>query len=432
MLHDVLRAGLRESRTRAFLCALLLLWLTLAGSADAQSPTGHEGHQMARSAPLGISATRDASGTAWAPDATPMSGVRIERGPWHLLHGAAFMQQIAGTGERGARQFGSVNWLMGMAERPAGRGQFTARVMTSVEWLTVGRCGYPNLLQTGETCRGLALHDRQHPHDVFMELVASYRRPLGNRVALEIYGGPAAEPALGPVAYPHRASALPNLFSPISHHWLDATHVTFGVATAGLYGRRWKVEASAFNGREPDDVRYDLDLGPLDSGSTRVWWMPSDRWAIQISTGRLVGDAHGAEQARAVTRTTASITYHRRRLAGRWWAGTLAWGVNREHDAAADALLAEVAVATSDVDTWFVRGELAEKTAEELAIPGGVTSLTVAKAQVGYTRQFARRARTQFGVGASIGLGVVPAAVETRYGRRTPIDGAVFLSMRVK
>jgi hypothetical protein len=132
--------------------------------------------------------------------------------------------------------------------------------MFSAEPWTVGRCGYPDLLASGEECRGEAIHDRQHPHDLPMELSAEYDAPIARDVRWQVYGGPSAEPALGPVAYPHRVSAMPNPIAPITHHWIDSTHVSFGVVTGGVYGTRWKAETSLFNGREPDDNRKGLRL----------------------------------------------------------------------------------------------------------------------------------------------------------------------------
>lgn len=110
-----------------------------------------------------------------------------------------------------------------------------------------------------------------------MELAANYRRRSRKALPSNSTAVPAGEPALGPPAYPHRISALPNPIAPIGHHWLDATHISFGVATAGLYGRTWKIEGSLFNGRERDENRYDLDLGALDSYSGRIWLSPSPR-----------------------------------------------------------------------------------------------------------------------------------------------------------
>ena len=152
--------------------------------------------------PLGIDHTRDESGTSWLPDASPMQGLMRRHGTWELmLHGNAFVQFITTGGDRGDDQFGSINWVMGMAQRRAAGGQLQFRGMLSLEPITVGKCGYPNLLQSGELCDEISTHDRQHPHDLFMEVAADYRRAINDAVAFELYGGPAAEPALGPTAF---------------------------------------------------------------------------------------------------------------------------------------------------------------------------------------------------------------------------------------
>ena len=139
------------------------------------------------------------------------------------------------------------------------------------------------LYEPGEMCEGDTIHDRQHPHDVFMALAAEYDRPLRGSLRWQIYAGLAGEPALGPGGFPHRASALSNPVAPIGHHWLDSTHIAFGVVTAGVYHRRWKAEISVFNGREPDASRADLDLGPLDSVSGRVAAADGERRRAGVS-----------------------------------------------------------------------------------------------------------------------------------------------------
>src|SRR5262245_20561728 len=242
-------------------------WLAPPAFGQSQNAPGSQGmqmpmsHQMMPEEPLGLDRARDGSGTSWLPDASPMQGLMTQRGSWMLmLHGNGFLEFIKTGSDRGDDQFGSINWLMGAGQREIASGQLQLRGMISAEPATVGRCGYPALLQTGEFCNGTSLHDRQHPHDLFMELAADYRRAINESVAVERDGGPAGEPALGPPAFPHRLSAMPNPIAPISHHWLDSTHISFGVVTGGLYGKKWKAEASAFNGREPDDRRYNLDL----------------------------------------------------------------------------------------------------------------------------------------------------------------------------
>ena len=187
---------------------------------------------------------------------------------WSVMaHGAAFLQllwepgDIHRTGGFSELQVGGVNWGMLMARRPLGAGRLGLRMMGSLEPWTIPGCGSLNLLATGEMCRGDTIHDRQHPHDLFMELAADYDRPLRGAIRWQIYGGLAGEPALGPPGFPHRLSALVNPVAPVAHHWLDSTHITFGLVTTGVYGARWKAEMSAFNGREPDENRADLDLG---------------------------------------------------------------------------------------------------------------------------------------------------------------------------
>src|SRR5687768_6543592 len=259
---------------------------------------------------------REASGTAWLPETTPMYGLHGRAGAWELMgHGNVFAQFLyeAAAEHRGSAQAGSINWVMGMARRNIGAGRFGLRAMLSLEPVTVPGCGYPDLLATGESCDGDSIHDRQHPHDLFMELAAEYERPLRGSLRWQVYAGLAGEPALGPVAFPHRLSAMPNPLAPTGHHWLDATHITFGVVTGAVFAPRWKAEMSVFNGREPDENRWDLDFAPLDSVSGRFSFAPSPGLVLQISAGHLTEAeaAHGAAPRVDVDRVTASATYHR-------------------------------------------------------------------------------------------------------------------------
>jgi hypothetical protein len=225
--------------------------------------------------------SREGSGTSWLPDETPMYAVHSQAGKWMLMaHGNAFLQYFRESGDRGSDQFGSINWFMGMADRNVGSGHLGLRGMISLEPWTIRGCGYPDLLASGELCNAETIHDRQHPHDLFMELAATYDRPIAGDVRLQLYGGAVGEPALGPTAFPHRISATPNPLAPITHHWFDSTHITFGVVTGGVYGKKWKAEASIFNGREPDEHRTNFDFGALDSWSGRGWFLPTNRWAV--------------------------------------------------------------------------------------------------------------------------------------------------------
>jgi hypothetical protein len=306
--------------------------------------------------------------------------------------------------------------------------------MLSADPLTAGECGYPDLLATGEFCGGEPLHDQQHPHDVFMELAGIYERALTGNVALQLYGGPVGEPALGPVAFPHRISSFPNPIAPIGHHWLDSTHIAFGVATAGIYGLRWKAEASLFNGREPDEERYNIDLDALDSYSGRLWILPNERWALQVSAGTLTeAEVHEIGGPTIdVTRVTASATYHRPMANEGVWASTIAWGRNREEGEATHAFLAETNVNLAERDLFYGRLEVVEKTGGDLVLPEELEeqSFTVGKLGLGYVRQLSPLAGFVPGLGAGVTLSLVPDDLEPFYGSRNLAGLQLFFRLR--
>lgn len=411
---------------------------------DAQIPHGHKHDtgmedpiMKAMMGPLGISMAREGSGTSWLPDATPMYAVHSMKDPWlFMLHGNVFVQYIDEGGDRGDNDFGSINWLMGMARRKIGEGDLMLRAMMSAEPDTIGECGYPDLLATGESCEGgQQLHDRQHPHDLFMELAAKYERPIAEGLGLEIYGGPVGEPALGPTAYPHRLSALPNPIAPIGHHWFDSTHISFGVVTAGLFGRQWKLEGSIFNGREPDENRYDLDLDPLDSYSGRLSILPNDRWALQASIGRLkeAEPARNGRPTRDVRRPTASATYHQPLAHGGNWATTAVWGQNREGNEHTNAYLLESSLNFAERNIIFARAELAEKSGEDLVLDDPTLierTFDVSTVGAGYVRQFAPLGNLVPAVGVRVGVSFVPRELEQFYGSRSPTGFNLFVSVR--
>jgi hypothetical protein len=420
---------------------LLVVSLGMAVPAVAQTPDVHQ-HEPAppqehqhETPAASLFGPRDASGTAWLPDASTMYGVHRTAGTWEtMLHGNLFLQYLNETGEehRRGEQTGSINWIMGMARRPLGAGRLGARAMLSLEPWTIGGCGYPNLLATGETCDGDSIHDRQHPHDLFMEAAVEYDAPLRGSLRWQVYGGPAGEPALGPPGFPHRLSAMPNLVAPIGHHWLDATHITYGVITGGVYDSRWKAEASVFNGREPDERRTDFDLGPLDSFSGRLWLLPTPRVALQASVGRLE-DAeapHGVGPRNDVVRATASATYHHALGAGGYWASTLAWGVNNEPVDTSHAAVLETVVTPDGRNTWFGRAEIAGKPAHALHVHESSDVFTVGKFQAGYVRYLGPWGGLQPGLGVSVSAAAVPPALENRYGGRVVPGIGVFFTVR--
>jgi hypothetical protein len=425
---------------------VLIIALLGASSAQAQHSPAHGGTPAADTAhstpmmmvdgPLGIPETREGSGTSWQPDASPMNAIHGQAGAWELmLHGNLVVQYIHQGSERGRDQFGSINWVMGMARRPLAGGVLGLRTMLSAEPYTIRGCSYPLLLATGEVCEGGQIHDAQHPHDLFMEVAAIYDRPITDRVALQLYAAPAGEPALGPAAYPHRVSAVGNPLAPISHHWFDATHIAFGVLTGGVYGQRWKLEGSLFNGREPDEHRTDIDLAPLDSYSGRLWVLPSERWALQLSAGRLKEAEAGHELGEPridVSRYTTSATYHRPLGDDGTWASTAMLGRNEEQGRSTNAVLLESSLELEQRDIIFARAEWAEKTGHDLALEHAVeeTIFTVGTLSAGYVRQLGPLHGWLPGLGVQASVNFVPTSLEPYYGERHPMGITLFASLR--
>ena len=267
------------------------------------------------------------SGTSWQPSSGPMHMHYKVAGDWLLMF---HYNLIAGLnrqgGPRGVTKFDSQNWFMPMAYRKVGKGTLQLRGMFSAEPFTFPPGGSPLLFQTGETYKGQPLIDKQHPHDLFMELSAQYTLPLGERGTWFTYFGYPGEPALGPVAFMHRMSASENPSATLSHHLQDSTHISFGVLTSGFTYRWFKLEGSIFNGREPDENRYDFDAHKWNSRSARLWFMPNKNWTAQVSYGFL-RSPENQEPDVDVRRATASIQYNRPFHRGNW-ASALIWGRN--------------------------------------------------------------------------------------------------------
>ncbi len=397
--------------------------------------------------PLGVSMDRMGSGTTWIPDAVTMPSRRTMMGGWMVMaHGFAFAQYDKQTGKRGDEQFGSLNWAMVMATRDLAGGRFQARTMLSLDALGVTARGYPLLLQTGEAYRGEPLHDRQHPHDLFMELGALYQRQFTNTLGWSVYAAPSGEPALGPVAFMHRPSAMDNPSAPIGHHWQDATHVSFGVLTGGLFTKRWQIEASVFNGKEPDDRRWNFDPIRLDSYSSRVTFNPDSSWSFTSGYGYLKRPEilHPEE---SMHRVTASVLHGITLGADGQVASALIWGANK-HSTGPDfshSVLAESEAILDRRNTIFGRAEFVQKNAEELVVDGisgsasssgasvgfpSMQKFNVGTLELGYIREVARTHWATFGIGAAGTLNFVPSPLETVYGSRNPKGLMVFLRLR--
>ena len=317
---------------------------------EAPDPDHREAAEAGPAGPLPVAVTgalgpytmtREASGTAWQPDSSPHAGAHVTAGRWSLMgHATLFGVYDRQGGPRGGEKVFLSGMAMGMARRPLGPGTLQLRASLSPDAL-MGRRGYPLLLASGETANGVdPLVDRQHPHDLVMELSASYALPLSGRSSLFVYAGLPGEPAFGPPPFMHRLSAMSSPEAPISHHWLDSTHISFGVVTAGLVVGDVKLEASRFNGREPDQRRFDIETGPLDSTALRLTWNPAPTLSLQASWARLISPEQlepGVDQRR----WSASAHYYQPLGRRARWSTTLAWGRRSRGDEPLDAFLLE-------------------------------------------------------------------------------------------
>jgi hypothetical protein len=287
--------------------------------------------------------------------------------------------------------------------------------MWSADPATVGKAGYPLLLQTGETANGKPLIDRQHPHDLFMELAATYSLKVADHGSVFGYFGLPGEPALGPPTFMHRFSGAQIPEAPIAHHWFDSTHITFGVATVGATWNGLKVEGSTFRGREPDEERWNIESPKLDSYSTRVTLNPTKHWSLQASVGHLKAPEE-LEPDVDVTRVTASATYNCKTENSNWQT-TLAWGRNStdpgEH---LDAFLLESTLEMMEVHTLFARLERVRK--DELFDEGPLAHLPfwVNKVSVGAIHDFNKKGRLAWGFGALGSIHFVPQELRVSYG----------------
>ncbi|SRR6266571_1616340 len=382
--------------------------------------------------PLGISMERLGSGTTWIPDAVPLPARHWMAGPWLvMLHGFGFVEYDTQGGPRGEKQFGSLNWAMLMASRDLFGGRFQARTMMSLDPATVTTRGYPLLLQSGETYKGQPLVDRQHPHDFWMELAVMYERALSSTLGVSLYAAPSGEPALGPVAFMHRPSAMDNMVAPLGHHWQDATHISFGVLTAGVFGHHWKLEGSVFNGREPDEERWGLDPIRLDSYAGRFTAHLDSNWTLSAGYGYLKGP-EAVRPGESTHRATASILHSRKLGHDGQLAAAVVWGANKHAGTTSHSVLAEAEAVLNRDNTLFGRAEFVQKTAEDLVIGSLPLDMRVNVRAVsgGYIRELLRTPGTTIGVGLQGSINFVPSGLEPFYGSGTPVGGLVFLRVR--
>jgi hypothetical protein len=346
---------------------------------------------------------------------------------WQFMQdGIVFAEYNHQGSARGGDEFVVPNWWMGMAARNTSRGRLTFTGMLSLEPATVGKSGYREIFQAGEALDGQPLIDRQHPHDLFMQLAAIWRIPLGASTGLTVAGGPVGEPALGPVAFMHRASAADNPTAPLGHHTFDSTHMAFGVVTAAVDRGRWTVEGSVFNGREPDDHRWNFDFAPLESYAGRVWFRPTETWEFQASIGHLT-EPEELEPG-DITRTTASAGWTRRN--GRdVSAVTIAFGRNDTDHGGRNAFFVEGAK-HAGLNGVYGRFEALQTETALLdpTVPADQRDVVVALTG-GAVRDVWRTRYFEGAVGADFTLHATPSSLVPAYGGH-PVSFHIFFRLR--
>jgi hypothetical protein len=367
------------------------------------------------------------------PAQPQVAGREMQPQGWHLMQdGVVYGLFNRQGGPRGGEEFVVPNWWMGMWMRQMGTQQVSLNAMFSLDPATVGESGYREIFQVGEAFEGKPLIDRQHPHDLFMQLAASWRLSLGDQTSLILAGGPAGEPTLGPVAFMHRASAAGLVLAPLGHHTFDSTHISFGVMSASLERGRWAFEGSVFNGREPDEHRWDFDLGAMDSVAGRVWFRPTDAWEAQVSVGRLrepeellPGDA---------TRTTSSVSWFRNDGSG-FRSVTVGYGVNAAHDERRHGLFGEFTFERGpnsisgraefqQVETHtLLTGEVPEGHDDEA--PATVIAITI-----GAARRLLTWRGFEGAVGGQVTFYGVPDVLKVTHGER-PVSFQAFFRLRL-
>jgi hypothetical protein len=402
--------------------------------AMSQSQIGMESHSLTQTIMQHAS-----SGTDAGPNSTPTEMLMMRKGSWtFMFHGEVFLNDIQQSGLRGADKFFSTNWFMPMAQRKLGRGTLTLRTMLSLEPATVTSERYPELFQQGETAFGRTIVDGQHPHNFFMEVAAIYDYHVGENTVLSFYGAPVGDPALGPPAYPHRASASEDPLAPLGHHLEDSTHIADDVITVGITHGILRVEASGFHGQEPDEYRWDIDAGKIDSWSSRVTVNPGQNWSFQYSIGQLVSP-EALFPREDIRRMTASLIYNRPLHNGNWNSMVL-WGRNQslQDRNVGNAYLLESTLRFFNKNNVWTRIENVDRTNElllgETSLPSNFTERYFTRVQAytaGYDRGLGHVPHLSTAVGAQLTWYGVPTVLQPLYGSH-PIGVSAFLRLRAK
>lgn len=416
-------------------------------STTSMSGMNHNSMKMMSTVDIITPMSSEGSGTSWLPASSPMYSYMkmFDDGGMLMLHGTMFARytsvgstrdlSVGGKGDR--NRFDAPSMFMAMYSKPiTENSQFGLRAMVSLDPIIERGYGYPLLYQSGELYRGEKIHDRQHPHDFFSELAATYSYKLGDKNSFFLYAGFPGEPALGPPAFMHRLSGMDNPDAPLGHHWQDATHITWGVVTAGFNFGKFKLEGSAFKGEEPDENRWNFDKPRLDSFSARFSFNPTKNWALQISHGYLKNPEPSEPELKILRRTTASALYNKKFSDEKNWASAFVWGQNYGNGERTNSYLFESNYQFYK-NTIFGRIESVQKSGHELALEHDDENdfdehdiFRVGLYSVGYVRDVVKDKGIDVGIGAQATLYTNPPQLTPVYGGTKHGGWQVFLRFR--
>jgi hypothetical protein len=406
--------------------------------------TGHSERATTMRSSINIAdpMSREGSGTSWVPDSSPLYAYMkmFEDGSMLMLHGTMFVRytsigsnrDVSAAGKGSRNRFDAPSMFMAMYSKPVSpRSQIGLRAMLSLDPLIERGYGYPLLYQSGELYRGEPIHDRQHPHDLVSELAATYSYMFDEKNSFFVYAGLPGEPALGPPMYLHRSSGMNNPDAPIGHHWQDATHITYGVVTAGFAHDKFKFEASAFNGTEPDENRWAFDPPKLNSFSGRLSFNPTREWAFQVSHGYLKYPERSEPDLKVIRRTTASAIFNKALGVDRNWSSALVWGRNGSDEGNSHSFLFESNY-EFDKNAVFGRLENVQKNAHELvlAAPHPEGNIWVGAYSIGYLREIVKGKGVDVGIGGMVTFNTNPSSISNFYGGTNHGGWQLFLRLR--
>lgn len=396
----------------------------------------HSSHSMTHAYSRNLPMNRNGSGTGWQPDNTPIYAYMKHNQKWmFMVHGNLFVranfQNFNNDYKRGSKDLDAPNWVMGMAQRTVGKkGLLNITSMFSADRLVMGGAGYPLLFQTGETWEGKGLVDRQHPHDLISALSVGYSHSVSKDLDLIAYAGYPGEPAIGPTAFMHRISSISNPDAPLGHHWQDASHIVYGVVTAGARFKKVKFEFSNFTGREPDENRFDFDSPKLDSYSGRISYNPCKSLSLQASHA-FMKSPEPLHPEVDVERTTASMI-HSQNYSGLMINTSLVYGRNLhgEHHAQ-HSILAETNLAAEKTMTYF-RFEWVQKSSEDLGLSGEGNGhhsdelLNIDGITAGFSYKIYSFSSTDIWAGTQATMNIIPQELTKHYGTK-PLSGQLYL-----